>query len=88
MTGFSSVYGLVGVNSKCGIQSKGKCESYESCVCIAGFSAFHTFRESVLSKESLLGLAPCQFSPKRYQRRLTTPESGGESEPMSKVCLL
>ena len=26
------------MNSKCGTQSKRKCESHESCVCIAGFS--------------------------------------------------
>ena len=38
MTGFSSVYGLVGVNSICGVQSKRKHESIDSCVCIAGFS--------------------------------------------------
>ena len=36
MTGLSSVYGPVGVNSKCGVQSKSRCES---CICIAGFSA-------------------------------------------------
>ena len=39
MTGFSSVWGLVGVNSKCGVQCKRKCKSHESCVCIVGFSA-------------------------------------------------
>ena len=27
------------VNSKCGVQSKRKCESHESCICAAGFSA-------------------------------------------------
>ena len=27
------------MNSKCGVQSKRKCESHESCPCIAGFSA-------------------------------------------------
>ena len=27
------------MNSKCGVQSKRKCESHESCVCIVGFSA-------------------------------------------------
>ena len=37
MTGLSSVEGLVGVNSVCGVQSKRKRESHESCVCIAGF---------------------------------------------------
>ena len=30
---------LVGVNSKCGVQSKRRCESHESCVCIVGFPA-------------------------------------------------
>ena len=29
----------MGVNSKCGIQSKRRCESHESCVCIVGFPA-------------------------------------------------
>ena len=28
----------MGVNSKCGVQCKRKCESQESCVCIVGFS--------------------------------------------------
>ena len=32
----------VGVNSKCGVQSKRKCESHVSCVCVAGFSACGT----------------------------------------------
>ena len=27
------------MNSKCGVQSKRKCESHESCVCIVGFPA-------------------------------------------------
>ena len=27
------------MNSKCGIQSKRRCESHESCVCIVGFPA-------------------------------------------------
>ena len=31
-----SKLGLVGVNSKCGVQSKRRCESRESCVCIVG----------------------------------------------------
>ena len=39
MTELSSVQGLVGVNSKCGVESKRKHESHVSCVCIAGFSA-------------------------------------------------
>ena len=29
----------MGLNSKCGVQSKRRCESHETCVCIAGFSA-------------------------------------------------
>ena len=29
----------MGVNSKCGVQSKRRCESHESCICIAGFPA-------------------------------------------------
>ena len=43
MTWLSSVYGLVGVNSKCGVQSKRR------SVCIVGFSACGTrFTESVV----------------------------------------
>ena len=33
------ILGLVGVNSKCGVQSKRKHESHDSCVCNAGFLA-------------------------------------------------
>ena len=29
----------MGVNSKCGVQNKRRCESHESCICIVGFSA-------------------------------------------------
>ena len=36
------------VNSKCGVQSKRKCESHESCVCIAGFSACGCQKKSVM----------------------------------------
>ena len=50
MTGLSSVYGLVGVNSKCGVQSKRKCKSHESCICIAGFSACRCQKKSVVYK--------------------------------------
>ena len=38
MTGLSHVQGLVGVNSNCGVQSKRRCESHESCICIAGLT--------------------------------------------------
>ena len=38
---------LVGVNSKCGVQSKRRCESHESCVCIVGFSACGCQKKSV-----------------------------------------
>ena len=48
MTRFSSVQGLVGVNSKCGVQSKRKCESHESCVCIVGFSACGCQKKSIM----------------------------------------
>ena len=27
------------MNSKCGVQSKRKCRSHESCICIVGFPA-------------------------------------------------
>ena len=36
------------MNSKCGVQSKRKCESHESCVCIAGFSACGCQKKSVV----------------------------------------
>ena len=38
--GFKRWHGwAVGVNSKCGVQSKRRCESHESCICIVGFPA-------------------------------------------------
>ena len=49
-TGLSSVYGLGGVNSKSGVQSKRKYESHESCVCIVGFSACGCQKKSVVYK--------------------------------------
>ena len=48
MTGLSNVYGPVGVNSTHWVQSKRKCESHESCVCIAGFSACGCQKKSVM----------------------------------------
>ena len=39
MVELSSAQSLVGMNSKCENQSKWKCKSYESCVCIVGFWA-------------------------------------------------
>ena len=36
------------MNSKCGVQSKRRCESHESCVCIAGFPACGCQKKSVL----------------------------------------
>ena len=50
MKGLSSVSGLVGVNAKCGVQSKRRCESHESCVCIVGFSACGCQKKSVVYK--------------------------------------
>ena len=38
----------MGVNSKCGVQSKKKCESHELCVCNAGFSACGCQKKSVM----------------------------------------
>ena len=35
------------MNSKCGVQSKRKCESHEYCVCIAGSSACGCQKKSV-----------------------------------------
>ena len=39
---------FVGVNSKCGVQSKRKCKSHESCVCIARFPACGCQKKSVV----------------------------------------
>ena len=50
MTGLSS---LVGMNSNCGVQSKRKCESPESWVCIVGFSACSCQNISVVYKTVL-----------------------------------
>ena len=36
------------MNSKCGVQSKRRCESHEPCVCIAGFSACACQKKSVV----------------------------------------
>ena len=36
------------MNSKCGVQSKRRCESHESCVCIVGFSACGCQKKSVV----------------------------------------
>ena len=47
MTGLSSVYDPVAVNSKCGVPSKRNCESHESCVC-TGFSACGCQKKSVV----------------------------------------
>ena len=38
----------VGVNSKCGVQGKRKCESHEFCICIAEFSACGCQKKSVV----------------------------------------
>ena len=37
----------MGVNSKCGVQSKRRCGSHESCVCIVGFPACGCQKKSV-----------------------------------------
>ena len=36
------------MNSRCEVQSKRNCESHESCVCIAGFSACGCQKKSVV----------------------------------------
>ena len=36
------------MNSKCGVQSKRKCESHQTCVCIVGFSAYGCHQKSVV----------------------------------------
>ena len=40
----------MGVNSKCRVQSKRRCESHESCVCIVGFLACGCQKKSVVYK--------------------------------------
>ena len=47
-TGLNSAYSLVGVNSECGVQSKRKGKSYESRVCIVGFSTCRCQKKSVV----------------------------------------
>ena len=39
---------LVGVNSKCGVKSKRRCGSHESCVCIVEFPACGCQKKSVV----------------------------------------
>ena len=36
------------MNSKCGVQSKRRCESHESCICIVGFPAYGCQKKSVV----------------------------------------
>ena len=36
------------MNSKCGVQSKRKCESHESCICILDFQACRCQKKSVV----------------------------------------
>ena len=36
------------MNSKCGVQSKRRCKSHESCVCIFGFSACGCQKKNVV----------------------------------------
>ena len=36
------------MNSKCGVQSKRRCECHESCVCIVGFPACGCQKKSVV----------------------------------------
>ena len=36
------------MNSKCGVQSKRKYESHDSCLCIAVFSAYGCLKKSVV----------------------------------------
>ena len=48
MNGLSSVSGLVGVNFTCGVQSKRRCESHETSVCIVGFSVCGCQKKSIV----------------------------------------
>ena len=41
------------MNSKCGVQSKRRCESHESCVCIVGFLACGCQKKSVYPNMSV-----------------------------------
>ena len=49
----------MGVNFKCGVQSKRKCESHESCVCIAGFSACGCQKKSVVPEVAGVVIPDC-----------------------------
>ena len=49
--------GLVGVDFKCGVQSKTKHESHDSCVCIVGFSACGCQKKSVVSEAEFRHIA-------------------------------
>ena len=80
MTGLSSVYGLVGVNSKCGVQSKGICES-QSCVCIAGFSACGCRKKSAVHETLRNRSAFRQWLQELSSSyRFSEPSNGGSEE--------
>ena len=45
------------MNSKCGVQSKRKCENHESCVGVAGFSACGCQKKSVVHETECKNVA-------------------------------
>ena len=48
------------MNSKCQVQSKRRCKSHESCVCIVGFSVCGCQKKSVVYEgEELAVCVPC-----------------------------
>ena len=57
---------VLGVNSKCGVQSKRKCESHESCVCIAGFSVCRCQKSVVYETEWRHVAGPELFSALKH----------------------
>ena len=71
----SSVKGLAGVNSKCGVQSKRRYESHESCVCIVGFLTCGCQKKSVYGVRD--GVYICSSS-ERYSTIYSTETHIGD----------
>ena len=63
------------MNSKCGVQSKRRCESRESCVCIVGFPACGFQKKSVVYETECRHAAVQRG--KQDQIRLQTEWGGG-----------
>ena len=54
------------MNSKCGVQSKRKHESHDSCVCIAGFSACVCQKKSVVYETECRHVAVQKAGPEPF----------------------